>query len=646
MKSSAVAVVLVLAASPSYGQTRDARRDIPLDSLLQVEVSTAARHAQTASQAPASVTVITSEDIERFGDRTLADVLQRLRGFYTSNDRNYTYLGARGFSRPTDYNNRVLLMLDGIPLNEGVFGAAPIGTELSFNLDALERIEVVRGPASALYGTGAMLAVVNLIPKRGADVEGLAALAERGSAGAAHGGFTYGRTFGRTLDVLVAGRAERSDGEDLYFAEFDSPESDGMARGRDWDEGRSGLAIVRYGDVSLRAFGTVRAKGIPTGAYTFVLDHPDAETKDGYFSVALGLDRRLTPALHLSGTASFFQYGYSGSYPSEVTSNDTTMNRRFGAAALLGWDIASNHRLAVGGDVSRDARADYRSWYDGAPYFRGDFPYTNASLYIQHEAALTPNLTVTLGVRHDRRTDHAATTTPRAALLFSPGTRRTLKLLYGEAFRAPNVYERYYEDVDFTAWPGLRREHVSTLEGVWQERLAPWLRGELSVFSYRLDDLIDTTAETESGTLHFENRASARTKGVEAELEARLPAGGALYANYSYQRAEDRDTHEPLTNSPAHLLKLGGGTALNARASAMAEVRWESERTTVYGGSTDAYVHARGGVRFSPFARLDTWLTVENLFDTRYATPGGYEHLQPAIEQDGRRLKLGLGYRF
>lgn len=89
-------------------------RDIPLDSLLNMRISTASKYNQTMNEAPASVTIITSEDIERYGYRTLEDVFAGVRGFYISNDRNYSYVGVRGFGRPTDYNNRILLLIDGL----------------------------------------------------------------------------------------------------------------------------------------------------------------------------------------------------------------------------------------------------------------------------------------------------------------------------------------------------------------------------------------------------------------------------------------------------------------------------------------------------------------------------------------------------
>ena len=87
---------------------------------------------------------------KRYGYRTLADILRSVRGFYVTNDRNYSYLGVRGFSRPGDYNARILLLVDGHRLNDNIFGAALIGTEFPLDVDLIERVEIIRGPSSSL----------------------------------------------------------------------------------------------------------------------------------------------------------------------------------------------------------------------------------------------------------------------------------------------------------------------------------------------------------------------------------------------------------------------------------------------------------------------------------------------------------------
>ena len=142
---------------------------------MSVEVGTvfgAARREQRVTEAPSSVTIVTAEDIRTFGWRTLAEALSSVRGFYVTNDRNYTYVGVRGFGRPSDYNNRVLVLVNGHRYNDNVYDQALIGNEFPIDLALVDRIEVIRGPGSALYGTSAFFAVINVVLRPGGAVGG------------------------------------------------------------------------------------------------------------------------------------------------------------------------------------------------------------------------------------------------------------------------------------------------------------------------------------------------------------------------------------------------------------------------------------------------------------------------------------------
>jgi iron complex outermembrane receptor protein len=192
---------LLLAAELIVGQSRTAPGqfqdqsgvpDITLEHLLSAEIDTvfgASRYRQRVTEAPASVSIVTREEIEQFGYRTFGDVLRGVRGFYVSNDRNYSYLGTRGFSRPGDYNTRVLVLIDGHRLNDNVYDAVLIGTEFPLDIDLIERIEFVRGPGSSLYGTNAVFAVVNVVTRRGAGIDGLHVSAEAGNLHTGAGSF-------------------------------------------------------------------------------------------------------------------------------------------------------------------------------------------------------------------------------------------------------------------------------------------------------------------------------------------------------------------------------------------------------------------------------------------------------------------------
>ena len=113
--------------------------DKSLEDLMSVEVGTvfgAARREQRVTEAPSSVTIVTAEDIRTFGWRTLAEALSSVRGFYVTNDRNYTYVGVRGFGRPSDYNNRVLVLVNGHRYNDNVYDQALLGHEFPIDLVA------------------------------------------------------------------------------------------------------------------------------------------------------------------------------------------------------------------------------------------------------------------------------------------------------------------------------------------------------------------------------------------------------------------------------------------------------------------------------------------------------------------------------
>src|ERR1700732_3736591 len=160
--------------------------DKSLEELMNIQIDTVygvSRFRQKVTEAPASVTIVTSEEIQKYGYRTLADILRNVPGFYVTYDRNYSYLGLRGYGPPGDYNSRIAVLIDGHRLNDNLYDGALIGTEFPIDVDLIERVEVIRGPNSSLYVASAFLGVVSVITKRGKDMPGVSVAGEVASYG-------------------------------------------------------------------------------------------------------------------------------------------------------------------------------------------------------------------------------------------------------------------------------------------------------------------------------------------------------------------------------------------------------------------------------------------------------------------------------
>ncbi len=623
-----------------------------LDALLAVPISTASKLEQTAMRAPASVTILSAEEIARFGWRTLAEALSSVTGFYLSDDHNYAYLGVRGFSRPTDYSNRVLVMIDGLRVREDVFGSAAIGSDLPLDMGAIERIEVVRGPGSVAFGTAAMLAVVNIILRDPQATSKGAAAFEVGDFGRIGASVRGGSPQSSKLRIAWSAVASESDGDDYFYPEYatDEPGS-GHSRGADWERGHGVSVRATYASFDLTGYASEREKGFPTGAFETDFGDRRNATRDAWSMLGVNWAREVAPGWRLFARAQAGHYAYDGVYVGEgIRFLDSTDNSWWGAETQATWEPRPESRTTGGIEWRENVRADYRGFDDlGIVYFDGDFPHRIAAIYAEHEQQFTEGLLLTVGARYDHYSESQGALSPRVALVFLPNRADSFKLLAGQAFRAPNVYELVdgVSGAEGSGRADLNAETIESLELVWQRRLTPSLFGTVSTFRYRMLDLIDTRIDPADGLAHYVNVDSATSLGAEMELSARFPSGLWILGGASYQRAEDDGTEERLSNSPELQLKLKLSSPLGRGWRAAAELRHESGRRTVVATTTSGYLLANATVSWAlPAHPWTVELQARNLFDRTYSLPGGVEHLQPALEQESRALTLRLEVRF
>ena len=244
---------------------------------------------------------------------------------------------------------------------------------------------------------------------------------------------------------------------------------------------------------------------------------------------------------------------------------------------------------------------------------------------------------------------------PRLALIYEPWASSTIKLLYGQAFRAPSAYESYYQAAPNRANPALEPERIRTYELVYEQSLPHELRLSAGAYYYSVENLI--TQQTITGSdvadpvddiLFFANLDEARARGLELGLEHQDRDALTARVSYSFQQVVDSRTDQRLGNSPQHLAKANFIVPLRKETIfAGLEFQYQSSVQTTRGRRADGFWTANATLFSQKWVKgLEVSASVYNLFDERYAHAGAGEHRQDTIEQDGRTYRLKLAYRF
>jgi iron complex outermembrane receptor protein len=666
-----VAAGLATSAVPVSAQTGDPGGTVASDEMLLFteipSVYGASRYQQKVTEAPSSVSIVNADDIKKYGYRTLADILKSVRSFYVTYDRNYSYVGVRGFGRPGDYNGRILLLVDGHRLNDNVFDQALVGTEGVIDVDLIDRVEVIRGPGSSLYGSNAFFAVINVITRSGRDVKGAEVSAEGASFGGKKGRLTYGDRYKSGLEAVVSATGFESEGQRLYFAEFDpaNPAADPRAGNggyaeKSTDEDQAGNFFMKAaaGDFTISSAYSSREKHIPTASFETDFNDPRTKTADSHAYADVKYERSAGAKTEATARLYYDYYRYEGDYFYSGTgvNKDFAYGDWWGSEVKLTTQALAGNRIIAGAEYQDNIRQDQTN-YDlgGDSYLDKTSSSTKYAFFAQDEITIATWVLLNAGVRYDHYDNFGGTTNPRAALIFTPLKKSSIKLLYGQAFRAPNVYELYYEIAGLQAAnPDLKPEKIKTYELVYEQYLSDTFRTTLAGYYYKISDLIsqseipDPDDPLNNTVTQYDNISMVRTSGVEAELESKRPSGFDGRVSYSFQKSTDVATGEVLTNSPKHLAKANLVIpVLPSKVFAGIEEQYVSMRKTETGGEDPGFWTTNLTLSARHFAgTLELSLSVYNLFDKEYGDPVSVDHVQETIEQDGRSWRAKLAYRF
>jgi iron complex outermembrane receptor protein len=628
-----------------------------LEELMNVQVYSASKHIQNASDAPSSVTVISADEIQKHGFRTLADILGAVRGFYLGYDRSYRFAGVRGFGPPGDFNTRVLLLVDGHRINDNIYDQAMLGTEFPVDVDVIDRVEVVRGPSSSLYGSNAFFGVINVITKRARDIDGWEFSFEPASFETYKGRATYGGTT-KGVEMLFSGTFYNSAGQNLYFPEFDTPlTNDGIARKLDYDRYHDTLFKLAYRGFTLQGVETWRNKGLPTASYGTEFNDFRARNADQHQFLDLSYSSTLHNSWQMTARTYYDRYAYDGIWPYSAaqTNIDYARGQRWGGELQFRHRLLRKHDLTVGSELRYNLQQDQKNYDTNSPALYVDDHRTTrmGASFVQDEFSISSQLKLNIGIRFDLYQRYGASTNPRAGLIYQPWGKTTFKLLYGTAFRSPNVYEAYYGtgsggNSGYSLNPDLRPETMRSIEAVCEQQLGPHVRLSGAVFWNYLRDLISLQQDESSELLIFRNVDKVQAAGSELELSTQFANGLAGNISYSYTAAKDQRSRQLLVNSPQHLGKLSVTVPLlSRRLFASGDAQYESSRKTLQGNETGA--HALFNVTLLGRAinkRLDLSTSIYNLLDRTYFTPGSGDLTQDSLEQDGRSFRIKLTWHW
>ena len=651
-------LVLLLGGGGFAQQATKDLSEASLEELTNIEVYSASKHMQSASEAPASVTVITADEIQKYGYRTLADILQSVRGFYITYDRSYSYVGVRGFGRPGDWNSHVLVLVDGHRINDNLLGQAMLGTEFLVDVDLIERVEIIRGPSSSLYGADAFFAVINVITRKRPQLKGVELSFEPASFGTYKGRASYGGQY-RGIDLLLSGTFYNSQGQTLFYPQFAGPATNnGITRNTDDENSQHILATISFHGFTLQGLFSARDKGVPTAYFGTVFNDPRTRNFDYHQYFDLGYQHSIGEKWELSGQTSYDQarlqapLAFSTRLPGGSTTVDTFSFRGnwWDGEVKLSGTLLEKHKITLGTEITENLRQDQGDYTPIGNFFTVEPASSRIwALYAQDEFAITHALTLSAGLRHDHYSNFGGTTNPRLGLIYHLFQPTALKLLYGTAFRAPEPFEvtpgfgPFYEDN-----PGLRPETIRSVEGVVEQKLGQHFTLSGSVFQNWIENLISLETDPSNGQAVYQNSDRARATGTEIELDGHWASGVKGAASYSYTNAQDPAAHQVLPNSPQHLAKLNVTVpVVQQRVFASLDAQYTSPRQSLAGNTVSGFSVFNVTLLGHTLGKhLDLSASVYNILDKKYFDPGRPEDVQDAIQQNGRSFRIKITGRF
>lgn len=681
-----LAVSILLLATALFAQQPDELHNLSLEELLQTRVTSATRIEEPARTAPATIYVITAEEIRRLGLRDLKDILAIVPGIDTTDPHFFLLGGQRGF---VGSFSQSLLLIDGREVNNLIAGETFISNQ--FRAGNIKQVEIINGPGSAVYGANALGGVINIITHTQTGFHGFESTVEYGSfqTGEGHALFGWdhpGWKLQGSVDLYT------SNGED--FSEFLSDTAKASPAAENNPYRRLPVDFGYNNDSDAETLDLRGESGNFYGGEDFYRNVSGRGTSGIQWDYTKGSDHRDLSLSFLGYQRDFLQerahwkaeyrYYWEQFWGNHTETEGPLVNPETGEIVTTGATLADveafrgfysnkngggsnkhvllfeskfspeKHQTLLGGiqyensDVVGAAfsRTEGEHPAIGPDQTRPEFSNYKWSFYLEDQARLIGDaLIATAGLRYDKHERYGGDLSPRIGLV---GTlhRTTVKVLYGEAFREPNVFEIQNSS------GSIRPTSLRTIEAGWQQYVSNRFKNEIVFYKNIATDLIVTDAIAIGG---ISNKGEFKSRGLEDVFDFQLSDHLRGFLNYSYTTGDlkepDKGMHDVYDIAPhkgnlALMGELGRysiGALIRSRSSVLTEYHNALYRVPSY-AAVDITFGTSGIPWMGSHPNTGIDVIIKNVFNTHYFQP---EPRAPSVvehPQDGFDISVRLTF--
>lgn len=595
-------------------------------------------------------TVISAEEILERGYDHLDELISSVQGMYLNHDRTATQIGIRGIN-PTESNNqRLLILLDDVPINNPISGQAPGGYELrGIAMEDIEEVVLIRNPMSVVHGNGAMLGVLKIKTKKG--LKGLRLNMDVGSFGELDGGFALGQKWGKTA-LQISGRSGALTGQNLYFPdlfeflqEADQSDFDGLQ-----------LQLSR-GKVSFKGAYNRRSGTISNGPYGSIIFDDDNQYQERQLFADISFNGSVNDKQSVFAHL-FLNYNQSETRvlhslvpnPSQEIRQQEAL--AFGLEYQHEFQFQPGHQLLVGASYWQVPRSTHQLRYEefGTILLEEetilDNEWATLGVFAHETYQISDQFTLSGGLRLEANPITDLVVAPQIAMVYQSSPKTTFRLGYSRGYRLPSLLETFV-DQDFfpAANPNLLPEYLNSIELAWKQDLGDFLDLNIAFYRQDLNDLIPFG-------LQYFNALSFESYGMEGSLAFKLPNDIKTYFNYNFQF-----DGQATVNLPSPLCKFGVTIPFLNHFSFFTEGQYEGPRLTFDNQRTTSFFLLNTNLLFRPriesggkvaafINKSNFSIRVYNLLDEFYQHPGGQLISTPLVQQNGRTWQSQLTLQF